>query len=194
MSDVVHKFSKVVPGWRPRLTPIKPDNLTPAQTAALAQAAPQGRASDLLLVLAHDPESLSARTPFFHGVMHDVGGLDHEARELAAIGASMVNGCVYCAATHAQRHIALVDDHSVVDDIFRFGADADLGPRDRAVFDFSRHLSDAPPRADQEDVQNLRDAGLSDVELLDLVLSTALFGWANRLMHGLGDAVRPGAG
>jgi alkylhydroperoxidase family enzyme len=35
----------------------------------------------------------------------------------------------------------------------------------------------------------LRDAGLSDEEILDLILSAALFGWANRLMHTLGDPV-----
>lgn len=36
----------------------------------------------------------------------------------------------------------------------------------------------------------LRDAGLDDAEVLDLILSAALFGWANRLMHVLGDPVR----
>ena len=35
---------------------------------------------------------------------------------------------------------------------------------------------------------------VSDAEILDLVLSTALFGWANRLMHVLGDPVRPETG
>ena len=40
----------------------------------------------------------------------------------------------------------------------------------------------------------LRDAGLSDEEILDLILSSALFGWANRLMHVLGDPVREEVG
>ncbi len=42
----------------------------------------------------------------------------------------------------------------------------------------------------RETVSALREAGLSDAEILDLVLSSALFGWANRLMHVLGDPVR----
>jgi alkylhydroperoxidase family enzyme len=37
----------------------------------------------------------------------------------------------------------------------------------------------------------LRKAGLTEEEILDLILSSALFGWANRLMHVLGDPVRP---
>ena len=36
----------------------------------------------------------------------------------------------------------------------------------------------------------LRDAGLGEEEIVDLILSASLFGWANRLMHILGDPVR----
>jgi alkylhydroperoxidase family enzyme len=35
----------------------------------------------------------------------------------------------------------------------------------------------------------LREAGLADDEILDLILSASLFGWANRLMHTLGDPI-----
>ncbi|NCO22920.1 MAG: peroxidase-related enzyme [Rhodobacterales bacterium] len=190
MSDVIRKFTKVIPAWRARLAPGDTSAMTPVQARALSIAAPLGQADDLLRLLAHDPETLSAHTPLFHGIMYGAAGLDRAARELAAIGASMENGCVFCAATHADRHIRLVNDTRVVDEVFRFGADADLGPRDRAVFDFARHLSDAPPRADREDVENLRGVGLNDTDILDLVLSTALFAWTNRFTHVLGDPVR----
>ena len=33
-------------------------------------------------------------------------------------------------------------------------------------------------------------AGLGEDEILDLILSTSLFGWANRLMHTLGEPVK----
>ena len=39
-------------------------------------------------------------------------------------------------------------------------------------------------------MQALRDAGLDEDEILDLILSASLFGWATRLMHVLGDPVR----
>ena len=38
-------------------------------------------------------------------------------------------------------------------------------------------------------MEGLKAAGLKADEILDLVLSSALFGWANRLMHTLGDPV-----
>jgi alkylhydroperoxidase family enzyme len=37
------------------------------------------------------------------------------------------------------------------------------------------------------DARKLADAGLSELEQFDPVLSAAIFGWANRLMHTLGE-------
>jgi uncharacterized peroxidase-related enzyme len=136
-------------------------------------------------------ESLKVRSPLFNAILYDPGGMSRAERELGAIAASMVNRCVYCAAVHADRHAKLEKDETVTDALFAKGADADLGPRDRAIFDFARKLSEAPPTAGPEDMAALRDAGLNDAEILDLILSSALFGWANRLMHVLGDPVRP---
>ncbi len=192
MSEVLKKFTKTVPHWRPRVTPVRLEDASAAQLEALQVTPSNTKVSEYVLVLAHDVETLKVRSPLFNAVMYDAGGLNRADRELGAIGASMVNRCIYCAAMHATRHIQASKSDEVVDAIFARGADADLAPRERAIFDFARHLSDAPPRADAEDVQNLREAGLDDAEILDLILSTALFGWANRLMHVLGDPVRRG--
>ena len=78
----------------------------------------------------------------------------------------------------------------MTDEIFEKGVAAKLSPRDQAIFDFSVALSQAPSTANADHMAKLRKAGLSHNEILDLVLSTALFGWANRLMHILGDPVR----
>ncbi|TYB91270.1 peroxidase-related enzyme [Oceaniovalibus sp. ACAM 378] len=192
MSEVLKKFTKTVPHWRPRVTPVRLEDASAAQLEALQVTPSNTKVSEYVLVLAHDVETLKVRSPLFNAVMYDAAGLNRADRELGAIGASMVNRCIYCAAMHATRHIQASKSDEVVDAIFARGADADLAPRERAIFDFARHLSDAPPRADAEDVQNLREAGLDDAEILDLILSTALFGWANRLMHVLGDPVRRG--
>ena len=41
----------------------------------------------------------------------------------------------------------------------------------------------------EADMKALNDAGLEKPEILDLILSASLFGWANRLMHTLGDPI-----
>ena len=194
MSQVVRKFTRKVPRWRPRVVPVKLAEASEAQLDALSVTPSNTKVSDYVLTLAHDVESLKVRSPLFNAIMYDKGGMSRAERELGAIGASMVNHCIYCAAVHADRHAQLADSTEVTDRLFRDGPAAALSDRDRAIFDFAVTLSEAPPQASATEMQALRDAGLDDAEILDLVLSTALFGWANRLMHVLGDPVREETG
>ncbi|MEM7695486.1 MAG: peroxidase-related enzyme [Pseudomonadota bacterium] len=189
---VVHKFTRTVPEWRPRVRPVALDEATEAQKDALKITPSNTKVSDYVLVLAHDVESLKVRSPLFNAIMYDKGGLGRAEREIGALAASMVNRCIYCAAVHAARHAELDRSTALTDALFQKGADADLVPRERAIFDYAAKLSETPPAATEADVAALRDAGLDDADILDLTLSTALFGWANRLMHVLGDPVRKG--
>lgn len=189
MSGALHDFTLEVPDWRPRVQPIDLAEATPAQLDALKVTPSNTKVSDYVLVLAHDVETLKTRTPLFNAIMYNRGGLGRSGRELGAVGASVVNRCIYCAAVHASRYNQLTKDESVMARIFAEGETADLEPRDAAIFDFAVKLSKTPSAAEEADMQKLRDAGLDEEEILDLILSTALFGWANRLMHTLGDPV-----
>ena len=60
------------------------------------------------------------------------------------------------------------------------------GGGDRRLTALLRHVdlvTQAPKNATHEDIIALKE------EILDLILSSALFGWANRLMHTLGEPV-----
>jgi uncharacterized peroxidase-related enzyme len=191
MSEVVRKFTRRVPEWRPRVAPVKLEEASEAQLDALSVTPSNTKVSDYVLTLAHDVESLKVRSPLFNAIMYDKGGMSRAEREIGAIGASMVNRCIFCAAVHAMRHAQLTNSTEVTDKLFHDGHAAELSGRDRAIFDFAIALSEAPPGAGADHVKALRDAGLDEAEILDLILSTALFGWANRLMHVLGDPTRP---
>ena len=192
MSQVLHKFTKRVPEWRPRIKPVALDEATPEQLAALQVTPSNTKVSDYVLVLAHDVETLKVRSPLFNAIMYDKGGLGRAEREVGALAASIVNRCIYCAAVHASRHAQLTKDDSVTDLLFSTGESAELGPRDQAIFNFAKDLAATPSQATDAHLQALREVGLSELEILDLVLSSSLFGWANRLMHVLGDPVRRG--
>lgn len=190
MKQVVHRFTRTPPEWRPRVAPVVLADATPAQLDALQVTPSDTKVSDYVLVLAHDPETLAVRSPLFNAIMYDAGGLSRAERELGAIGASVVNRCIFCAAVHAQRHAQLTGSADVTDRIFVGGLEADLSARDAAILQFAAALSKTPPQVGPDHVAALRQAGLSDAEISDLTLSSALFGWANRLMHVLGDPVR----
>ncbi len=190
MSKVLHKFTRKVPKWRPRVKPVKLADATPAQLEALKVTPSSTKVSEYVLTLAHDVEILKVRSPLFNAIMYDKGGMSRSERELGAIAASMVNRCVYCAAVHADRHDKLSSSTEVTDKLLARGMNAELSPRDAAIFNLARKLSESPPQANAEDLMALRKVGLKNEEILDLILSTSLFGWANRLMHVLGDPIQ----
>jgi uncharacterized peroxidase-related enzyme len=189
MSEVIREFTTEVPLWRPYVTPVDFEAASDEQLEALKVTPSNTKVSDYVLVLAHDPQSLQQRTPLFNGIMYNHGGLSRAERELGAVGASIVNRCIYCAAVHASRYNQITRDDSVMQRIFADGENAALDTRQSALVKFAVKLSQCPSEAGHEDMAALLAAGLSAEEILDLILSAALFGWANRLMHTLGEPV-----
>ncbi len=190
MTEVVHDFTTTVPVWVPYVTPVELASATPEQLAAMQVTPSNKGVSPYVLTLAHDPESLAVRSPLFNQIMYGKDGLSGAERELGAVGASVVNRCIYCAAVHASRFNALSKRPEVMEAIFRDERDAKLEARDQAVFTFSAQLSETPPALGEEAVKAAETAGLDMLEAVDLVFSAAIFGWANRLMHTLGQPER----
>ena len=196
MSEPVREFTTVVPFWKPRVTPVELEKATDEQLEAMKVTVSNTKIGEYTLVLALDPETLKERTPLFNGIMYSQGGLSRAETELGAVAASVVNQCIYCAAVHSNRYNQLTKDETVMDSIFastkntdggNAAGDADIGPRQKALLDFATKLSKCPSEAGKEDVERLVEHGLGMEEVLDLVLAASLFGWANRLMHVLGD-------
>lgn len=173
--------------WHPWIAPVEVDDATPAQREAMKVTPSNKKISEYVRTLVHDPESYTARTVLFNAIMYVEGGLDRADRELGALGASIVNGCRYCAVVHARRHAQLAGSDAVVSAIYFDRADA-LSAREAAIYRFARRLSVTPSEATPEDIAALRAAGMNDAEILDLIHAIAIFGWANRLMHVLGHA------
>ena len=171
--------------WTPHLPPLEMEDATPAQLKAMQVTPSAKKVSPYVRTLAHDPESYEARTRLFNDIMYVEGGLHNVDRELGALSASFVNGCMYCANVHARRQASLAGSSQTIAALYFNRLDR-LSARDKAILAFSEALSATPPQADQSHIAALRDAGLDDAEIVDLMHSVAIFGWANRLMHPLG--------
>jgi uncharacterized peroxidase-related enzyme len=192
MSAVVHELTARPLRWSPYLAPVRLDEASPQQLEAMKVTPSNRKVSDYVLTLAHDPESLAVRSPLYNAIMYGRDGLPAADRELGALAASVFNRCLYCVSVHAARYVQLSKRQDVVDAVLADGeATAGLDERSQAVFDFAVRLSAAPPRASADDIAALRRLGLGPLEILDLVLAAGIFGWANRLMHTLGEPVEP---
>ncbi|MDW9529237.1 peroxidase-related enzyme [Sinorhizobium meliloti] len=190
MSEAVHEFTLEPLDWQPYVKPVKLDEATPEQLEALKVTPSNTKVSNYVLVLANEAEMLAERTPLFNDIMYSEGGLSRGGREIGALAASFVNRCIYCASVHANRYIQLEKRPEVVDEIYRRGLDADLPDFEQALFNFGVDLTAHPDNVGVYQFYHLREIGLDDLEILDLIHSIAIFGWANRLMHTLGEPHR----
>lgn len=163
---------------------------TPEQIAVLEESTPTAKTSPYYLLLVQDVEVLRERSRLFNAVMYAPRGLSRADRELASVVVSRVNGCVYCAAIHAQRFSQLTKQTDLIQRILDEGVEIDLPARARVIADYAIKLTSTPQETTAADLAPLRAVGLSDLEILDLTHVVAMFAWANRLLQTLGEPVR----
>lgn len=175
--------------WHPYIEPVDVQSANEEQLAAMQVTPSNTKVSLYVRTLAHDPESYVARTKLFNAIMYVKGGLERAERELGALVASAVNRCVYCASVHARRYIELSGRTDIVEDIYLKSSDGPFDTRSQAIMDLCRTLSQTPSIVTPDQVRALLDCGMSKLEIVDLIHSAAIFGWANRLMHTLGHSV-----
>ena len=192
MNEPIKEFTTSVPFWQPRVTPLEIERASDAQLDAMKVTVSNTKIGEYTLVLALDPETLQQRTPLFNGIMYGRGGLSRAETELGAVAASVVNRCIYCAAVQADRYNQLTDAASVMDSILSEDETTRLNDRQIALLEFATNLSKSPSEATTSNMERLVENGLSMSEVLDLILSASLFGWANRLMHVLRDPLTQG--
>ena len=185
----VKGFTSETLAWKAWLPVLDLAQASAAQLAILESSHPKAKTSDYYLLLAHQPRILEERSTVFNAIMYAPGGLSRAERELASAAVSRINGCVYCAAVHAQRFEQLTKRNDVIVQLFDEPHSAGTNAREQAIVQASIALTQDPARFGAADLQAVRAAGLSALEILDLVHAVAIFAWANRLMLNLGEPV-----
>ncbi len=82
-------------------------------------------------------------------------------------------------------------DGALADGVMHDYTELDLSPRLRAILDYATALTRSPHDMQESDVQARREQGLTDEEILSVVLITCNFNFMTRLADGLGVQVDP---
>ena len=193
MSELIESngFTNQVLGWKAWLPTVDLNSATPEQLAVLEESHPQAKTSDYYLTLAHHPAILRQRSQAFNAIMYAPGGLSRAERELASTVVSRINSCVYCASVHAQRFEQLAKRNDVIAQVFADPATAGTSDRERAIVQFAIDLTLEPASLYAGSISALREQGLDDAQILDLIHAISIFAWANRLVLNLGEPVFP---
>jgi uncharacterized peroxidase-related enzyme len=151
----------------------------------------RGRVSNIMRVQSLAPGAMAAHLDLYLDLMFSKGGLSRAERELVAVVVSVANGCEYCSLHHAAALEAWWKAPERVERLMKNPDRADLSPREQALARYARTLTLSPNAVEAGGVESLRDAGLSDEEILQANMITAYFNFVNRIAVGLGVEAPP---
>lgn len=145
------------------------------------------------IMLAHSlrPHTMEGHMALYkHVLHHSANTLAKSYLEAVGIFVSILNDCEYCIAHHfAGLRRLLQDDERANDvrDALQNGEPANaFEGKELAGLIYVRKLTNAPSAIDAQDIDELRQAGLRDGEILEINQAAAYFAYANRTVSGLG--------
>ena len=191
--------------WEPWLEAPSAEDLTEQQRASFAAKA--GTGSVYFRLPSLTPEVTAERSALDNAIFRPRDRSQKAERELAATVTSRVNDCIYCASVHSRKAAALARAEDAIDTLLDAPVSRDVdaiaedlqplqagqSARWQAIIAAAAELSRPRPRLTAAHLDQLRALGLADDEIVDILSGAAFFAWANRLMLGLGDAIKPEA-
>ena len=124
---------------------------------------------------------------------YGVTGIDRVLVETLALAVAVLNQCHTCVAVHGARLRQLTGDRDLTDQVTADYTRAQVDRRTRAALAYAAKLTCTPEAMTAEDVAELRGAGYSDNQIVDIAHITALFNYINRIARGLGAELHPDA-
>ncbi|MFN2458776.1 MAG: peroxidase-related enzyme [Chitinophagaceae bacterium] len=147
----------------------------------------RGALSEVLMIQSLHPDSIRSHTRFYMDIMFSKTALSRAEKEMIAVVVSVVNGCMYCQIHHGTALNNYWKDENRVEQLKSNYHSAGLSEEEHAMCDFSVHLTQYPAAHENEDyTQQLRNKGLDDSAILDVVLVTSYFNFVNRMVMALG--------
>jgi uncharacterized peroxidase-related enzyme len=113
-------------------------------------------------------------------------GMDRRRFEIATIAAARTLRSTYCTAAHSLFLREICRDEATMASIAERPDGATLDAQDRAVYEFAAKVAADASSITQGDVDALRDAGLSDADVADVVFAAAARSFFTRVLDGLG--------
>jgi uncharacterized peroxidase-related enzyme len=144
-----------------------------------------GFVPNVLRVMALRPKHLVTWWAYMQELMTGESGLTKAQREMIAVVVSVENRCHYCVVSHSAALRKLTGDPVFADQIATNYRYAPLELGERAMLDYAVRLT-TDSSATEDDVRELREAGWSDEDILDIAQVAAMFNYTNRLASGLG--------
>jgi uncharacterized peroxidase-related enzyme len=157
--------------------------------------AKRGKLFEALKIQSLHPPSITSHTALYMDIMFSQTALTRAEKEMLAVVVSVANGCFYCKEHHGTALNEYWKNEARVQQLKRNYRDAGLSERETAMCDFAVHLTTYPEVHEEKDfTPALKEHGLSDEAVLDVVLVTSYFNFVNRMVMALGVQLEEGGG
>ncbi len=158
-----------------------------AVAARAAEAERLGYVPNYSRVFAHRPEVYAAWTSLAGAIK---GAMGARRYELATLGAALRLRSSYCSLAHGKVLAEAVLDPDAVRDLARGEPDA-LADVDRAVVRLADRVAAGAADMTPDDLTELRDLGLDDAEIFDVVLAAAARCFFSTVLDAVGAEPDP---
>jgi uncharacterized peroxidase-related enzyme len=112
--------------------------------------------------------------------------MDLRRYELATIAAARRLGSSYCMLAHGSVLLDRFVEPDALEAIVRDHRTAELGATDVAVMDLAEKVAGDARSVTQEDIDRLRELGLGDADIADVVLAAAARAFFSKALDALG--------
>lgn len=132
--------------------------------------------------MAVNPEAHAAFESLIRAIVPSIGIRVYEA---ATLGAARTIGSTHCMLAHGRKSLRadVVDEAGL--GAFADGDDSAFSDAERAVIRYAAKLSSEPAAMTDADAQELRDAGYSDRQIVDITLAAAARNFFSRALLAL---------
>lgn len=152
---------------------------------------PHGTVDNVMRVHSLRPSTMNGHVVLYRACLHDDSNtVPMWFQEVISSYVSALNDCPYSYANHWSNARHLIGDDARADAVeaaIQAHRPEDVfGGADLAALRYAAKLTLHPGKIEKADVENLRDAGWDDGEILEINQIVGYFNYANRLLNGLG--------
>jgi uncharacterized peroxidase-related enzyme len=152
---------------------------------------PNDNVDNIMMVHSLRPHTLEGHMAIYKNVLHhSSNSLPKWLLELTGVYVSVLNACGYCIEHHFNGLKRLLRDDARANAMRSALENHDFAgtfdARETAILHYAEALTKTPASMTESLVQAMREAGLSDGEILEVNQVVSYFAYANRTVLGLG--------
>jgi uncharacterized peroxidase-related enzyme len=148
--------------------------------------AQQKKIANILRVHSLNAGAMERQMSLYTHLMFGKSGLSRADRESIAVVVSAANNCGYCVSHHAEALSHYEQDNSLLRRMVSDFQFLDMPDKKARMLSYALKLTTSPSQVSDDDIQELKDVGYDDRDILDMNLIAAYFNFINRVALGLG--------